>query len=129
MNVVHDPISNMLFREGKNGYSPYAINYNEETGQAKLIHKTQILMEIVNYVYFVRRQQDKQTGKFRFLPLFPYQWAFIFKYVNAVLYEKSTKYLEAYARQSGRICRPEPNMGIGVDYENGIKQGGFKMLI
>lgn len=103
MNVVHDQVSNMLFREGNNGiYEPFALNYNEESGNTLLIHKSKIFMEVVEYVYYVRRQQDKRSGKTRFLPLFPYQWAFIFKYVNAVLNEKSTKYLEAYARQSGK---------------------------
>lgn len=68
----------------------------------KWIQDYPVFMEAIEFVNFVRRQRDKKTGKYRTVPLFPYQMACFLMLIHDLVYKKSAKNLMAWARQSGK---------------------------
>lgn len=65
----------------------------------KWIQDYPIFMEAIEFVNFVRRQRDKKTGRYRTVPLFPYQMACFLMLIHDLVYKKSAKNLMAWARQ------------------------------
>lgn len=100
-----DPQSNILFMKGGNGYyEPFAVDYDSEQGTCRVIAEDPILMEVYEFVNYFQRRRDNK-GRWKSSPIFPYQWSFIFRHVLALLNREGDDFLEAYARQTGEICR------------------------
>lgn len=97
-----DPQSNIVFVKTKNGYyEPFAVEYNSETGDCRVIAKDPILMEVYEFVSFFQRKRNNR-GKYVSNPIFPYQWSFIYRHVLSLLNRTGESMLESYARQSGK---------------------------
>ena len=97
-----DPKSNIVFIKTHNGYyEPFAVDYNAETGECKVIAKDPILMEVYEFVSFHQRRRNNK-GKYVSSPIFPYQWSFIYRHVLSLLDRTGESMLESYARQSGK---------------------------
>lgn len=97
-----DPQSRILFLKGKNGYyEPFAVDYDNETGNCRVIAEDPILLECYEFVNYFQRKRGS-NGKYRSNPIFPYQWSFIFRHVLALLDRTGEQFVESYARQTGK---------------------------
>lgn len=102
-NIFIDKQTNVVFTPDSNGvFYPRYMNFDEKTGNAKIISKIPIYRELFELTSYLRRQTDKKTGKKKSLPLFPYQWGAIIDVVEALLNPQSQQFLLAFSRQSGK---------------------------
>ncbi|MGL5458918.1 MAG: hypothetical protein ACRDBY_04820 [Cetobacterium sp.] len=103
-----DRQSKIVFTPNSEGvYTPKYKNFDEETGNAKIIARNKIFLELVEFVNYARRYTDKRTGKKKSLPLFPYQWSCLLSVIDALLDPKSQQFLWAMSRQSGKTTNYE----------------------
>lgn len=96
----------VLFKKDPKGF-PHPIGVGckfLENGEVegKPINSDPMFIEAIEFINFVRRKRDKKTGKYRTIPLFPYQTACFLMLINDLVYKKSAKNLMAWARQSGK---------------------------
>lgn len=98
-----DKQSKIVFTPNSEGvYTPKYKDFDESTGNAKIIARNKIYVELVDFVNYVRRYTDKRTGKKKSLPLFPYQWSCLITAIDALLEPKSQQFLWALSRQAGK---------------------------
>lgn len=93
----------VLFKKDEKGF-PHPIGVDCKTGEdgsikGKPIMSNPMFMEAIEFINFVRRKRDKKTGKYRTIPLFPYQTACFLMLIHDLVYKKSAKNLMAWARQ------------------------------
>lgn len=102
MNIYLDKKSNILFVENNKGYyEPFAVDYNAETGECRVISEDPILLELYEFINYFQRVRDNK-GRWRSNPIFPYQWSFILRHAISLLNRTGDSMLESYARQSGK---------------------------
>jgi len=98
-----DPTSKIIFSLDKDGvYYPVFMNCDEEAGTGEVISSNILYREFVEFVIFMRRQQDKKTGKYYSLPLFPYQWSCLLLTLEALIQPEAQQFLWALSRQAGK---------------------------
>lgn len=96
----------VLFKKDASGF-PHPIGVDcviaeDGTVDGKIISLNPMFMEAIEFINYVRRQRDKKTGKYKTIPLFPYQTATFLMIINNLVFKKSSKELMAWARQSGK---------------------------
>ena len=91
----------ILYSKNSQGfYEPYAVDFDSETSECRLIKDVPYLLQLIEYVKLVRRSKDARTGKYRNLPLFVYQWSVIIDHIEKTLNPKSEKILNTWSRQA-----------------------------
>lgn len=107
-NIWVDKQTNIVFTPDSNGiFYPRYMNFNIQTGEARIISKIPIYKELFEFVSYSRRQVDKKTGKKYSLPLFPYQWSTLIESLEALLQPSSQQFLWAISRQAGKSANLE----------------------
>lgn len=102
-NIFIDTQTNVIFTPDENGiYYPRYKDFDPKTGNARILSKIPIYIELYEFVTYLRRYTDKRTQKKKSLPLFPYQWSSLIKIIDALLEPKSQQYLLALSRQAGK---------------------------
>ncbi|MGL6023164.1 MAG: hypothetical protein ACRC0F_00965 [Cetobacterium sp.] len=98
-----DHNSNIVFTSNSKGvYNPTFMNFDSSSGNAEVIARKKIYMELVEWVNYARRYTNKISGKKESKPLFPYQWSCMMLAIEALLNPKSQQFLWALARQAGK---------------------------
>ncbi len=91
----------ILYSKNNTGnYEPVAVNFDKVTMECELIQDIPYLLQLVEYVNFVRRSKDARDGKYRNLPLFVYQWSVIIDVVMKTINPNSDRVLNTWSRQS-----------------------------
>lgn len=99
---IVDPKSNILFVDrGDGSYEPLAVDYDIEKKTGRLIKDDPMLMEIMEFCYYFQRKKNNK-GKYISLPIFPYQWSFIFTNCMAIANADGESNLYAMSRQAGK---------------------------